>query len=227
MTPSDPEIGHERLDVYKHSLQFVNWASEFLRKHNGSICAVDHLRRAATGIPPNIASANSQHSMKERCRIIDFARGSALECAACLDIFHVKDVCTPPESMEGKHQLHSIVNMLVRYRFANANRTKEQHEDYIVSKNRPSSPLFDHEKLDAYRAALRLAASMHRLCIDSHLDARARTGFDTHTTSIVLNIAEGNGRYSRKDRSRFLDTACTAVGKTASPLFANVSETPP
>ncbi len=36
-------------------------------------------------IANNIAEGNGKRSLPDRCRYLDIARGSALECAACLD----------------------------------------------------------------------------------------------------------------------------------------------
>jgi four helix bundle protein len=66
---------------------------------------------------------------------------------------------------------------------------------------------FDHEKLEVYRESISFNAW---LC--SLLDQLARVGdvkdqLDRASTSIPLNIAEGNGKYSPKDRCRFFDIA--------------------
>jgi four helix bundle protein len=67
---------------------------------------------------------------------------------------------------------------------------------------------FDHEKLDVYRLSLAYVADTFRI-------AQGLTGVFRHSRdqwlrasqSIPLNIAEGNGKRSLKDRSRFLDIA--------------------
>ncbi|MEK7867282.1 MAG: four helix bundle protein [Planctomycetota bacterium] len=67
--------------------------------------------------------------------------------------------------------------------------------------------VFDHERLDVYRASIDFNAwagvlldgplAKCALNVAKHLDQAA--------ASITLNIAEGNGRRSHKDRCRFLD----------------------
>ena len=47
----------------------------------------------------------------DRCRFFDIARGSALECAACLDVLVVKKRIAQADS--GKAYLVRIVSMLV------------------------------------------------------------------------------------------------------------------
>jgi four helix bundle protein len=66
---------------------------------------------------------------------------------------------------------------------------------------------FDHEKLEVYQETIAFIAWLTPL-----LESMARLGdvkdqLDRASVSISLNIAEGNGKYSLKDRCRFFDTA--------------------
>jgi four helix bundle protein len=66
---------------------------------------------------------------------------------------------------------------------------------------------FDHERLEVYRESIAFNAWLAAL-----LDGAARIGdvkdqLDRASTWIPLNIAEGNGKYTRKDRCRFFDIA--------------------
>lgn len=68
---------------------------------------------------------------------------------------------------------------------------------------------FDHERLDVYRTAIEFAAWTGEL-LDGPLRGCRQspvTQLDRASTSIALNIAEGNGKRSHKDRCRYLDTA--------------------
>jgi len=71
------------------------------------------------------------------------------------------------------------------------------------------SPAFDHEKLDVYRLSIELLAWAGALIDDGLRGTKlsAIKHLDEDSTSIALNIAEGNGKRSRPDRSRFLDIA--------------------
>jgi len=64
---------------------------------------------------------------------------------------------------------------------------------------------FDHEKLKVYQLALEFNKYAHQIC--SKLDSRSdiRNQLDRASNSIVLNIAEGNGKYSKKDKCRYFD----------------------
>lgn len=65
---------------------------------------------------------------------------------------------------------------------------------------------FEHERLDVYRVAVELeAASL--ACVPSRGMSDLRNQLERAATSVVLNIAEGAGRMSPKDKRRFYGTA--------------------
>ena len=70
-----------------------------------------------------------------------------------------------------------------------------------------NTPQFDHEKLRAYQEALRFAAWVEPIIDKLPAKLSARDQLDRASTSIVLNIAEGNGKRSHPDRCRYLDIA--------------------
>jgi four helix bundle protein len=69
------------------------------------------------------------------------------------------------------------------------------------------SPAFDHEKLRAYQEALKFAAWVEPIIEKLPGKLAAKDQLDRASTSIVLNIAEGNGKRSHPDRCRFFDIA--------------------
>ena len=81
---------HEKLDVYQASIEFVTWADGLLEKLPKSLAVTNQLDRASTSISLNIAEGNGKFTDADRCRFFDIARGSALECAACLDVLAAK-----------------------------------------------------------------------------------------------------------------------------------------
>jgi four helix bundle protein len=81
---------------------------------------VDQLDRASTSIPLNIAEGNGKFTGADRCRFFDIARGSALECAASLDVLRSKGRCSEEAILPGKDRLWSIVSMLVALIKANS-----------------------------------------------------------------------------------------------------------
>ena len=66
---------------------------------------------------------------------------------------------------------------------------------------------FDHEKLDVYRRAIDFIAWLSGLIEGAVRFGDVKDQLDRASTSIALNIAEGNGKYTPKDRCRFFDIA--------------------
>ncbi|MEI8123293.1 MAG: four helix bundle protein, partial [bacterium] len=81
---------HEKLSVYQESIKFVVWSDEILETLPKNLAVQGQLDRAATSISLNIAEGNGKYTAADRCRFFDIARGSALECAACLDVLVAK-----------------------------------------------------------------------------------------------------------------------------------------
>jgi four helix bundle protein len=104
---------HERLEVYQRSLAFIAWLEPVLKTLPKSVAACDQLERASTSIPLNLAEGNGKFTGADRCRFFDIARGSALECAAALDVLTAKGRCPASVTLPGKEALHGIVSMLV------------------------------------------------------------------------------------------------------------------
>jgi four helix bundle protein len=68
-------------------------------------------------------------------------------------------------------------------------------------------PQFDHEKLRAYREALRFVAWVAQISEEIPAKLSSNDQLDRASTSIVLNIAEGSGKRSYPDRCRYFDSA--------------------
>lgn len=66
---------------------------------------------------------------------------------------------------------------------------------------------FDHEKLKVYQNALRFVELAHELCNKIDYRSDIRNQLERASNSIVLNIAEGNGKYFPKDKCRYFDIA--------------------
>ena len=93
----------------------------------------DQLDRASTSIPLNVAEGNSKYTPPDRCRYFDTARGSALECAACLDVLVAKGKCTIQEIEGGKDILREIVSLLIGLiKRVSPDRLGEEPGDYRV-----------------------------------------------------------------------------------------------
>jgi len=104
---------HEKLDVYRISIEFAAWAFALTKKLSGpNRHARDQLLRASQSIPQNIAEGNGKRSIKDRKRFLEIARGSAMECASILDILLVCGAISEGEANVGKKLLHRIASML-------------------------------------------------------------------------------------------------------------------
>ena len=69
-----------------------------------------------------------------------------------------------------------------------------------------TEPIFDHDRLDLYRLSIDYVASSFAIAKElTGAHRHARDQWLRAAQSIPLNIAEGNGKRSLKDRSRFLD----------------------
>jgi four helix bundle protein len=111
---------HEKLEVYQESLAFVAWLEPMLEKLPKSIAVHDQLNRASTSIALNLAEGNGKFTSPDRCRFFDIARGSALECAAALDVLVSKGRCESAMVAAGKERLRRIISMLVGLTKANS-----------------------------------------------------------------------------------------------------------
>jgi four helix bundle protein len=77
---------------------------------------------------------------------------------------------------------------------------------------------FDHEKREVYREAIALIAWLSELLETLGRVGDVRDQLDRASTSIALNIAEGNGKFSPKDHCKFFDTAHASALECAAGL---------
>ena len=133
------QFDHEKLDVYQLEVNFVAWATDLMTEvkqaPNVSVREpCDHLDRASLSIMFNTAEGNGKRQMRGRARFFDDARGSATECAACLDALVAKKACTRDRIAEGKGLLVRIVSMLTKLieRFGTVGQVREESVEYIV-----------------------------------------------------------------------------------------------
>src|SRR5262245_62499204 len=94
---SPPRFDHEKLAVYQLELSFLEWVATVLQEakvsapgHHREVC--DQLDRASLSALLNTAEGNGRRQGRQRARFFDDARGSAVECAACLDALVAKEI---------------------------------------------------------------------------------------------------------------------------------------
>ena len=128
---------HEKLNVYQEAIKFVAWADELLEALPKNLAVHSQLDRASTSIPLNIAEGNGKYTYPDRRRFFDIARGSALECAACLDVLVAKKRLV--QAGPGKEILIRIVSMLVGLiRSTSSDRVHEDRGVYGMERGKSS-----------------------------------------------------------------------------------------
>ena len=118
--PSDhelqPAFSFERLDAYRVAITFAELAHPVARqlpRTKGQLG--DQLERAAESIVLRIAEgAGCELRSADQRRHFRAARGSAMECAAVLDICRIRGVGATEHLPEGRSLLLRLVQMLSR-----------------------------------------------------------------------------------------------------------------
>jgi four helix bundle protein len=111
---------HEKLEGYQLELGFIVWVTPLLTrvKQLGTNVrtaeVIDQLDRASLSALLNTAEGNGRRQRQTREKFFDDARGSAAECAACLDALVAKTLCSTEEISEGKALLVRIVSILTK-----------------------------------------------------------------------------------------------------------------
>ena len=83
---------------------------------------------------------------------------------------------------------------------------------------------FDHEKLDVYQESIRFVSWADELLSEIPKSFAVHSQLDRASTSIPLNIAEGNGKYTEADRCRFFDIARGSALESAACLDVLVAK---
>jgi four helix bundle protein len=107
-----PKFDHEKLRAYQEALRFAAWVGPVIENLPPRLAARDQLDRASTSAVLNLAEGNGKRSHPDRCRYLDIARGSAVECAACLDVLVVRQKLDAAAADEGKAILLAVVSLV-------------------------------------------------------------------------------------------------------------------
>ncbi|MCE9613295.1 MAG: four helix bundle protein [Lentisphaerae bacterium] len=83
---------------------------------------------------------------------------------------------------------------------------------------------FDHEKLHVYQDAIRFVSWADEILETIPKTLAVHGQLDRASTSIPLNIAEGNGKYTAADRCRFFDIARGSALESAACLDVLVAK---
>ena len=108
-----PEFAHERLDVYRASIEFLAVAEEIASSlPRGRSYLADQLRRAALSVPLNTAEGAGEFATADKARFYRMARRSGTECVAILDACGTLGLAQPEIVSRGRELLHRIAAML-------------------------------------------------------------------------------------------------------------------
>jgi four helix bundle protein len=133
--PATPMFDHEKLRAYQEALRFCAWVGPVIDELPAKISARDQLDRASTSIALNLAEGNGKRSRPDRCRYLDIARGSAVECAACLDVLVARAELNLLQANEGKTILIAVVSLTAGLiaRFSSDDSVREEQSEYGAS----------------------------------------------------------------------------------------------
>ena len=140
-----PQFDHEKLDVYQVELRFIAWVTPLFEEVRncgkpkiGEVS--DHLDRASLSALLNTSEGNGKRQRPVRAKFFDDARGSATECAACLDALVAKGACDIGRVQEGKDLLLRVVSMLSKLvnRYSEDLHLKEEAADYGRDEQAPA-----------------------------------------------------------------------------------------
>jgi len=109
-----PLLDHERLDAFQVALEFAAMVPALTKTARPALR--DQLERASSSIALTLAEGCARRTRRDRHHFFSIAQGSAMECAAALDILRVTGHLAAADAARAKHKLTRIVQMLVGLR---------------------------------------------------------------------------------------------------------------
>ena len=108
-------LSFQKLDVYRCAIEFLALSIEMPASlPRGHAALVDQRRRAALSVPLNIAEGAGRVSEADVARHYGIARGSAMECAAIVDVLQVLGAIDARRHATGLELLERVVSMLTK-----------------------------------------------------------------------------------------------------------------
>jgi len=108
-------LSFQKLDVYRCAIDFVALTIDIAATiPRGHAELRDQLRRAALSVPLNIAEGAGRTSDADAARHFAIARGSAMECAAVLDVIRALGVLQEHRYQQATDLLALVVAMLTK-----------------------------------------------------------------------------------------------------------------
>ncbi len=118
LAPGAPEtaplLDHERLDCFHVALEFAAMVPALAKAARPALR--DQIERASSSIALTLAEGCARRTRRDRHHFFSIAQGSAMECAAAIDILRVTGCLRLEDATRAKHKLTRIVQMLVGLR---------------------------------------------------------------------------------------------------------------
>ena len=109
-----PLLDHEHLDAFQVALEFAAMVPALTQTARPALR--DQLERASSSIALTLAEGNARRTRRDRLHFLSMAQGSAMECAAAIDVLRVTGCLSLADATHAKHKLTRIVQMLVGLR---------------------------------------------------------------------------------------------------------------
>jgi four helix bundle protein len=116
----EPHLSPERLDCYRVALEFNVLAARLVPR--GRCDVRNQLTRAALSISANLAEGCGRRAPADKAHFYAIARGSAMECAAIVDVVRSLALAPIATCKELRWLLVRIVQMLTRLEAATSAR---------------------------------------------------------------------------------------------------------
>jgi four helix bundle protein len=108
-------LSFRRLDVYQRAIEFLALVGDIVGDlPKGHSDRADQLVRAAESVVRNIAEGSGRWSEADCAKHYKIARGSAMECAASLDVMQIRKLVPPEQYEHGIRLLEAVVAMLTK-----------------------------------------------------------------------------------------------------------------
>ncbi len=107
-----PELDPERLDCYRVALELAVLAQALVPRGHRELR--DQLTRASLSVPLNVAEGCGRRACGEKAHFYAIARGSAMECAAVVDVVRSLGLAPVAACKEARWLTVRIVQMLTK-----------------------------------------------------------------------------------------------------------------
>jgi four helix bundle protein len=108
----DVQLDFQKLDCYQVALQFNTLATRLIPRGHRDLR--DQLSRASLSIVLNCAESTGRHAPADKAHFFAIARGSAMECAATVDVLLSSGIVSIGICREARALLIRIVQMLTK-----------------------------------------------------------------------------------------------------------------